>query len=53
MHFDPSHFKGEEKKNYVMTRAIQLANGLMSNEELDYYIEEQVELTNTVNKHNR
>lgn len=47
------HFKGEEKKNYVMTRAIQLANGLMSNEELDNYIEEQVALTNTVNKHNR
>lgn len=47
------HFKGTEKKNYVMTRAIQLANGLMSNEELDNYIEEQVALTDTVNKHNR
>ena len=48
-----THFKGEEKKNYVMTRAIQLANGLMSNEELDVYIEEQVALTDKVNKHNR
>lgn len=48
-----THFKGEEKKSYVMTRAIQLANGLMSNEELDIYIEEQVALTDKVNKHNR
>ena len=48
-----SHFKGEEKKNYVMTRSIQLSNGLMSNEEIDNYIEEQVALTNKVNKHNR
>lgn len=47
------HFEGAEKKNYVMTRAIQLANDLMSNEELDVYIEEQVALTDKVNKHNR
>lgn len=45
-------FSGIEKKQYVMTRAIQIANGLMSNEQIDTYIEEQVALTDSVNKHN-
>lgn len=48
-----THYKGNEKKEFVMTRAIQLSNGLMSNEQIDEYIEEQVKLTDTVNKHNR
>lgn len=46
------NYSGAEKKNYVMTRAIQLASGLMSNEEIDEYIETQVKLTDAVNKHN-
>lgn len=46
------NYSGAEKKNYVMTRAIQLASGLMSNEEIDEYIETQVALTDAVNKHN-
>ena len=46
------HFKGAEKKEFVITRAINLANGLMSLAEIDAYIEEQVALTDAVNKHN-
>lgn len=46
------HYKGAEKKEFVITRAINLANGLMSLAEIDAYIEEQVALTDTVNKHN-
>lgn len=46
------NYTGEEKKNYVLTRAIQLACGLMTNEEIDNYIETQVELTDNVNKNN-
>lgn len=46
------NYTGIEKKNYVMTRSIQLACGLMSNEEIDDYIESQVKLTDSVNKHN-
>ena len=45
------HFTGEEKKQYVITRALQMASGLMSLNEIDNYIETQVELTDKVNKH--
>ena len=45
------NYTGIEKKNYVLTRSIQLACGLMSNEEIDDYIESQVQLTDSVNKH--
>ena len=45
-------FKGEEKKAYVMTRAIQISKGIMTNSEIDEYIEDKVKLTDTVNKHN-
>ena len=46
------HYKGTEKKEFVITRAISLGNGLMSLAEIDAYIEEQVALTDKVNKHN-
>lgn len=46
------NYKGEEKKEFVITRSINLANGLMSLDEIDAYIEEQVALTDKVNKHN-
>lgn len=45
------HYKGAEKKEFVITRSINLANGLMSLDEIDAYIEEQVALTDAVNKH--
>ena len=46
-----TRYSGIERKAYVMTRAISIANGLMSPEEIDQYVEEQVLLTDLVNKH--
>ena len=45
------HFTGAEKKQYVITRALQIANDAMTQEEIDAYIETQVYLTDNVNKH--
>lgn len=45
------NYKPEEKKQYVMTRAIQIAQGLLTNEEIDNYIESQIYLTDNINKH--
>ena len=46
------HYSGEERKLYVMTRAIAEAGKLMSQTEIDEYVEAQVGLTDCVNKHN-
>lgn len=46
------NYKGEERKQYVMTRAIAIASKLMSSQEIDDYIEAQISLTDCVNKHN-
>ena len=46
------HFTGSERKAYVMTRALSIAQGYMSEQEIDDYIEAQVVLTDSVNKHN-
>ena len=43
------NYTGTERKAFVMTRAIQIAGGLLTNDELDKYIEEQVALTKVVN----
>lgn len=43
------NYSSAEKKQYVMTRAIAIANNLLSSEEIDAYVEKQVELTNNVN----
>ena len=43
------NYNGQEKKNYVMTRAIQIAKDLLTNDQIDCYIEEQVALTKEVN----
>ena len=46
------NYKGEERKQYVMTRAIAEAGKLMSQQEIDEFVEAQVGLTDCVNKHN-
>ena len=46
------HYSGEERKQYVMTRSIAEAGKLMSQTEIDKYVEAQVGLTDCVNKHN-
>ncbi len=43
------NYTGAEKKNYVLTRAMQIAKDLLTNEQIDCYIEEQVNLTKEVN----
>ena len=43
------NYTGAEKKNYVITRALQIAKDLLTNEQIDCYIEEQVALTKAVN----
>lgn len=44
-------YNGEEKKQYVMTRALQICSGVMSQDEIDNYIEEQVKhVSDNVNK---
>lgn len=43
------NYTSAEKKQYVMTRAIAIANNLLSADEIDAYVEKQVELTNNVN----
>lgn len=43
------NYKGAERKAYVMTRAIQLAGNLLTNDEIDCYIEEVVSLSKQVN----
>lgn len=43
------HYTSAEKKQYVMTRAIAIANNIMTADEIDAYVEKQVELTNNVN----
>ena len=43
------NYTGTEKKNYVLTRAMQIAKDLLTNEQIDCYIEEQVNLTKEVN----
>lgn len=43
------NYTGEEKKNYVITRALQISKGLMKESEIDAYIESQINLTNVVN----
>ena len=45
------HYTGEEKKQYVITRTLEIANGLMTSEEINNYVESQVALTDIVNKH--
>lgn len=43
------NYTGEEKKNYVITRALQISKGIMKETDIDAYIESQVALTNVVN----
>ena len=43
------HYTGEESKQFVMTRAIAIADDLMTEKEIDAYIEKQLDLTNNVN----
>lgn len=45
-------YSGEERKQYVITRALQTANKAMNIDEIDAYIEEQINVTEHVNKHN-
>ena len=43
------HYTGEECKQFVMTRALAVGSDLMTTEEIDAYVEKQVDLTNNVN----
>ena len=43
------HYTGEECKQFVMTRAIAVGSDLMTADEIDAYVEKQVDLTNNVN----
>ena len=43
------NYSGAEKKEYVMTRALKISYNLMSKQEIDDYIEEELLLTNLVN----
>lgn len=45
------NYSGAERKQYVMTRAIQIVGNLLTNDEVDCYIETMVALTREVNRH--
>ena len=45
------NYTGKERKQYVMTRAIQIVGNLLTNDEIDCYIESMVALTREVNRH--
>lgn len=43
------NYTGEEKRNFVVTRVLQIANGLMTEDQIIDHIESQLALTNMVN----
>lgn len=47
-----TNYSGEEKKQFVITRALEISNKLLTSTQISDYIEEQVNLTDNVNKHN-
>lgn len=47
------NYSGVEKKQYVLTRAIAISKNIMSKEEMDNYIETQIDLTNNVNNNTK